>query len=69
VRFTLQVTVKSKIPEDAFELDEAEVDAVKYETVTALEQLYRAGDASLVPADLESEVRAALLHGVSASSS
>ena len=53
----VQVTVKEEIPEDAFVLDEAEVDAVRYIAVAELEKMYRALDASLVPADLDGPVR------------
>ena len=53
----VQVSVKSSIPEDAFVLDEAEVDAIKYIPAQKLEQAYRDGDSSLVPANLDSEVR------------
>jgi hypothetical protein len=52
----LQISIKRAIPEDAFELDDAEVDAVKYVQLHVLEQMYRSEDPSLVPADLESEV-------------
>ena len=53
------MTVKDEIPEDAFVLDEAEVDAVKYVDVATLEAMYRTGDKTLVPADLDGEVRTA----------
>lgn len=58
----LQVTVKDEIPEDAFVLDEAEVDAVKYVDVATLEEMYRSGDKTLVPANLDGEVCPIYMH-------
>lgn len=49
--------MKARVPEDAFVLDEAEVDAIKYMPVDELEGAYRGRDESLVPANLDSEVR------------
>jgi hypothetical protein len=50
------VTLKSEIPVDAFDLDEAEVDAVKYVSVEQLAAMYAAEDPTLVPADTSGEV-------------
>ena len=54
----MQVTVKDRIPVDAFELDEAEVDAVKYIGYGELEEAFLKQDPAFVPADLNSNVRA-----------
>lgn len=52
-----QVTVKDRIPVDAFDLDEAEVDAVKYIKYGELEEALMKQDPAFVPADLSSNVR------------
>ena len=56
----MQVSIKEAVPVEAFELDEAEVDAVKWVAVDTLEGMYRAKDPSLVPADLNGPVRSLL---------
>lgn len=53
----MQVTVKERIPLEAFILDEAEVDAVKYVPVADLAAAYRRQDPTLVPVDMDSDVR------------
>lgn len=53
----LQITVKERIPIEAFLLDEAEVDAVKYIPVDDLAAAYRRQDPTLVPVDMDSDVR------------
>lgn len=51
------VTVKERIPLEAFILDEAEVDAVKYVPVAELAAAYRRQDPTLVPVDMDSDYR------------
>lgn len=53
----MQVTIKQRIPLEAFVLDEAEVDAVKYMPVGDLVAAYRCNDPTLVPVDMDSGVR------------
>jgi hypothetical protein len=54
------VTIKDRIPEEAYVLDEAEVDAIRYIKATDLESAYRRSDPGFVPADMESNVRSSL---------
>ena len=49
--------MKERIPLEAFILDEAEVDAVKYMPVADLAAAYRRQDPTLVPVDMDSDVR------------
>lgn len=51
------MTVKDEIPVAVFELDDAEVDAVRYIDIHDLEALYRQRDETLVPVDLDGDVR------------
>lgn len=55
----VQVTMKDRIPVDAFVLDEAEVDAVRYIKYNELEEAFLKKDPAFVPADLNSTVRTA----------
>jgi hypothetical protein len=53
------VTVKDRIPVDAFELDEVEVEAVKYMKYSDLQEAFVKQDAAFVPADMNTNVRCA----------
>lgn len=52
--------MKDRIPVDDFELDEAEVDAVKYIKYSELEEAFLKQDPAYIPADLTTNVRACL---------
>jgi hypothetical protein len=49
--------VKDRVPVDAFELDEVEVEAVKYLKYSDLEEAFLNQDPAFVPADLNTKVR------------
>eukprot|EP00892_Ulva_mutabilis_P002966 jgi/Ulvmu1/12670/UM094_0026.1 len=51
------ITMKERIPVEAFILDEAEVEAVKYMPLATLAEAYRRGDPTLVPLDMDSDYR------------
>ena len=49
--------MKQEVPPEAFVLDEAEVDAVKWVGVAELEAMYHNKAPALVPADVSGPVR------------